>query len=257
MNKADPRGIQSIDVGGRLLTALIDAGGSMMLRDLAAATDLNPAQAHAYMTSFRRADVVEQDRASGRYQLGPLAMRLGLARIASYRPLAAAREAVIALERQLELMVAFVVWGPHAPTVVHVQTGRHPLNVNLRPGVVLSVVGSATGRVFAAFNPSPEVQRRIDAELSANFLGQKPLNLDRAGFERELETIRKNGYGARARRADPEHPWPRGTDPPSRQWRPGGRDRRRPVGASGPSPGQSRDKARAGNDPPAVTGAAQ
>ena len=194
MEKAEARGIQSIDVGGRLLAAMIDAGEPMMLRDLAAAADLNPAQAHAYMTSLRRSDLVEQDRTTGRYHLGPLAMQLGLARIASYPPLAACREAVIALERQLELMVAFIVWGAHAPTVVHVQAGRHPLNINLRPGVAMSVVGSATGRVFAAFNPSSEVQRRIDAELSERFLGQRPLSLDRSDFERDLEVIRQNGY---------------------------------------------------------------
>jgi DNA-binding IclR family transcriptional regulator len=194
MTKGEGRGIQSIDIGGRLLSALVDADGPMMLRDLAAVADLAPAQAHAYISSFRRLDLVEQDSSTGRYQLGPLAMRLGLARISSFAPLRAARDAAVRLELELGLMVALVVWGVNAPTAVQVQTGRYPLNVNLRPGMALPILGSAAGRVFAAFGWPTDIQSRIDAEFSSAYGGQKPSGLERETFDAELESIRRSGF---------------------------------------------------------------
>ena len=43
------RGIQSIDVGGRLLEALARVGEPMMLRDLAREAAMTPAKAHPYL----------------------------------------------------------------------------------------------------------------------------------------------------------------------------------------------------------------
>ncbi|WP_367194776.1 helix-turn-helix domain-containing protein [Amorphus sp. 3PC139-8] len=76
-----PRGIQSIEVGGRLLNALVAHAQPMTLKDLAAAADMAPAQAHGYLASYRRTGLVEQESASGHYQLGPLATRLATARL--------------------------------------------------------------------------------------------------------------------------------------------------------------------------------
>src|SRR5436190_1661814 len=139
------RGIQSVEVGHRLLAVLVDAGKPMILRDLAAASDLAPAQAHAYLASFRRIELVEQDAASGRYSLGPFAMRLGMARMRSFEPLAWASRSAIDLSRNLGLMVCVVVWGPQAPTVVQMQEGAHQLNLNIREGTLFSVTGTASG----------------------------------------------------------------------------------------------------------------
>lgn len=194
MSKGEGRGIQSIDIGGRLLSVLVNADGPMMLRDLAAVADLPPAQAHAYISSFRRLDLIEQDVATGRYQLGPLAMRLGLARIQSFAPLRAARDATVQLELELGLMVALVVWGVKAPTAVQVQTGNYPLNVNLRPGMALPILGSAAGRVFAAFGRPQGIAAIIDEEFYALPLDKKEAKAARKAFDAELEVIRSAGY---------------------------------------------------------------
>ena len=70
----EQRGIQSIDVGGRLLQALTRSDGAMMLKDLAEAADMPPAKAHAYLVSFCKLGLMEQDAVTGRYDLGPLAL---------------------------------------------------------------------------------------------------------------------------------------------------------------------------------------
>ena len=72
-------GIQSVETGGALLTALVASGAPMMLKDVAAAAGMPAAKAHRYLVSFIRVGLVEQDGTAGRYELGPLALQMGLA----------------------------------------------------------------------------------------------------------------------------------------------------------------------------------
>lgn len=60
-------GIQSIEVGFRLLDVLTNEPRAMMLRDLAQRAGMTPAKAHRYLVSFLRLGVVAQDPLSGRY----------------------------------------------------------------------------------------------------------------------------------------------------------------------------------------------
>ena len=60
-----------IEVGGQLLRALLARGEPMMLRDLGRNAGMSAAKAHPYFVSFARLGLVEQERASGRYELGP------------------------------------------------------------------------------------------------------------------------------------------------------------------------------------------
>jgi hypothetical protein len=73
------RGGPSREVGGQLLQVLTDADGPMMLRDLAGSAGMSAAKAHPYLVSFMQLGLIEQDRATGRYELGPLALQMGLA----------------------------------------------------------------------------------------------------------------------------------------------------------------------------------
>jgi DNA-binding IclR family transcriptional regulator len=189
------RGVQSIEVGGRLLAVMAEAAQPLMLRDLASRSALTPAQAHAYLVSFRKLGLVEQDVASGHYRLGPFALQLGLARMRSSDPLRQASTAVVELADELGLMVTVAVWGTFGPTVVQVQEAADQIHVNLRAGTVFSLTGTATGKVFAAFMPATLVEARIKAELREGSRTQRvgpPAS--RASIAEEIETVRRAGY---------------------------------------------------------------
>ena len=49
-----------------------------MLRDLAREAGMTPAKAHPYLASFSRIGLIEQDETTGRYEIGALALELGL-----------------------------------------------------------------------------------------------------------------------------------------------------------------------------------
>ena len=87
-------GIQSVEVGFELLSALSQATGALMLRDLAAAAGMSAAKAHRYLVSFQRMGLVMQYPVSTRYDLGPAALRLGLASLSRLDAVKLARERI-------------------------------------------------------------------------------------------------------------------------------------------------------------------
>jgi DNA-binding IclR family transcriptional regulator len=189
------RGVQSIEVGGRLLQALVQAGQPMMLRDIASGADVTPAQAHAYLVSFRKLGLVEQDAATGRYQLGPFALQLGLARMRAFNPLRFAGEAAARLSAELGLMVTVTVWGSFGPTIVQVHEAADQVHVNLRAGAVYSLTGTATGRVFGAFLPATALAPRLEEELAEGSRRQRIGALaTRERFDLEVTLVRGQGY---------------------------------------------------------------
>jgi DNA-binding IclR family transcriptional regulator len=174
------RGIQSIEVGGRLLVALAHDGRPMALKDLSRAAGMAPAKAHPYLVSFGKLGLVVQDGASGRYGLGPLAMQLGLISLQQSDPLRLATARLPELALALGHTVAIAVWGTHGATIVRTEEGPAPVHVTMRHGTVMSLRGTASGRLFAAFLP---------AAVLAAALGAETARID-AAFERELAAVR-------------------------------------------------------------------
>lgn len=146
-----PRGIQSIEVGGRLLQALAERGMPMALKDLAQAAAMTPAKAHPYLVSFAKLGFVEQDEVSGRYGLGPFALQLGLIGLAQQDPVRLAFPVVDQLAQQIGHTVAVAVWGEHGPVIVRVAESPAAIHVVMRHGTVLSLTGTASGWLFAAY----------------------------------------------------------------------------------------------------------
>jgi len=154
-------GIQSVEVGFALLDALSHATGALMLRDLAAAAGMSAAKAHRYLVSFQRMGLVLQDPVSTRYDLGPAALRLGLASLSRIDAVKLARDRIAALLAQTGHTLAIAVWGNQGPTMVHWSEAPQTVPVTLRLGDVMPLLTSATGRCFAAFmgNEGRDAQR--------------------------------------------------------------------------------------------------
>jgi DNA-binding IclR family transcriptional regulator len=196
------RGIQSVEVAGRLLRALADARAPLTPGDLAASGELPSSQAHAYLVSLARLGLIKRDALSGRYEPGPLALRLGLLHLAQQSALREAVPRAAALAQTLGCSVALCIAGPQGPTIVRYEHASLPLHVNLHVGTVMSLPRTATGRVFCAFL-APEAVRAMWANQAAQpaYVGigygthdAAPEPDADASFAATLETIRARGF---------------------------------------------------------------
>src|SRR6185437_4659092 len=147
------QGIQSIEVGGRILRALALASRPQMLRDLAAAAQMPPAKAHRYLVSLTRMGLVEQQEETGLYDLGGFALDLGLSALARLEPVTASATALTELREEIGQTVALAVWANHGPTIVRWLGADTPVSASLRTGSVMPLTRSATGQAFLAFLP--------------------------------------------------------------------------------------------------------
>jgi DNA-binding IclR family transcriptional regulator len=144
-------GIQSVEVGFSLLQVLAASSGPLMLRDLAAAAGMSAAKAHRYLVSFQRLALVVQDTGTTRYDLGPAALKLGLASLSRIDSVKLARQRIGPLMEQIGQTLALAVWGNQGPTMVHWEESPQAITVNLRLGDVMPLLSSATGLCFLAF----------------------------------------------------------------------------------------------------------
>ena len=188
----DRPGIKSIEVGSRLVAALVQAGGSLSLGQIAAAARMPPSKAHRYLVSFTRVGMVEQDRETRRYALGPLALQIGLAAVGSFDPLHRVIEAQTALRNRVDETVVLSVWGGRGPTVIHVEESSHPVIMTMKVGASLPMLSTATGLVFGAFMPAVITRRLIAAELKRGS-GSEPFARTRPSIEALFRSVREQG----------------------------------------------------------------
>ena len=180
------RGIQSIEVGSQLLHALVHLGRPTSLTELAREAGMTSAKAHPYLVSFGKVGLIQQDEATGRYGLGPLALQVGLISLQQSDPVRLASIELPRLALAIGHTVGIAIWGNRGPTFVRLEEGPTPIYVNRRHGTVVSLDATASGRLFAAFAPRDKVLAALRLE------GKRSATLD-ARFEAELGRIRSSG----------------------------------------------------------------
>lgn len=194
MSTKERAGIQSVEVGFALLQALGEAEGPLMLRDLARAANMSAAKAHRYLVSFQRLQLVVQDAASTRYDLGPAALKLGLASLSRLDAMKLARQRVALLMEEIGHTLALAVWGNHGPTIVHWEESPSAVTVNLRLGDVMPLLSSATGQCFAAYAPKDAIAPMLKEELArAQKQGRTDLPTSMAEARALFDAVRQRG----------------------------------------------------------------
>lgn len=191
-DRKQQRGIQSVEVGARLLQAIASARRPIGLTDLGAAANMASAQAFTYLVSLSRLGLVKRDPLSGDYEPGPLALRLGLLRLEQTAAYRAAMPQVLALAQAVGYSVAVCMPGPKGPTIVRYEHAGIPLHVNLHIGTVMSLQTTATGRVFCAFASEEQRQTMLASQLGSE-LSVQALQADQAAFETHLAEVRTRG----------------------------------------------------------------
>src|SRR6185503_12413776 len=104
------RGIQSLEIGLRVLECLEHASDPLTLTQIAQASGMRPSKVHIYLVSLMRAGMVVQESYAGRYELGPAALRVGLSALAKMSVLDKARVEMAALRDRTGHTAYLSVW---------------------------------------------------------------------------------------------------------------------------------------------------
>jgi DNA-binding IclR family transcriptional regulator len=182
-------GVQSIEVGLRLLRPLIDAGKPLNLKALADAAGFAAPKARRYLVSLIKAGLVEQDAHTGRYGFGSLSFELGLNALGLLDPDKVARATLAALEYEIGQSACLAVWRTTGPTVLAVEPSPQlgSVFVAMRVGSTLPLILSGSGQIFLAFLPRDTTGAIVAKEC-------RTFRKAAGNVDQVIEQVRRRGY---------------------------------------------------------------
>jgi DNA-binding IclR family transcriptional regulator len=185
--KRDNRsGVQSVEIAIRVLQVLVSAGHPLNLKEFSTLCRMNPSKLHRYLVSFVTTGMIAQTRRAGEYDLGKLAVEIGLAAIQRIDLANYAADHLDDLVSKTGVPASLSVWSPHGPTTVRWQRAPQPINTAFSIGSLLPLLSSATGNVFLAYMPASVTGPIVANETAAS--GEE------ANLNEIVNSVREKGY---------------------------------------------------------------
>jgi DNA-binding IclR family transcriptional regulator len=181
--------------------------GPTTLTRIAEASNMLPSRAYRYLRGLCDAGLLEQENSSGRYDLGPETLNLGLAAISRIDPVRQALGALPLLTEETGLASLISVWGSHGPTVIRCEHANltAPM-IRIREGQILPLLQTAAGNLFLAHEAraadADQLVREM-AEWNAVHKGKDRMTARR--IEEIKETVGKRGLARAVGLRTPMH----------------------------------------------------
>lgn len=190
--------IQSVDRAVRILTVL-QGGRRMSLGEIAAPLELPSSTVHGILRTLVVHGMVQQERDSGRYRLGPATLRLGNVYLDTLelRARVAARAQDLAERtgftvRTGVLLLTDVVVVHHVP-----RPGRSPEMPEV--GIVIPAHACALGKALLAYDPET-LERILTAGIARLSMTGDTIT-DPELLRRQLDEVRTTGYATESEEA--------------------------------------------------------
>ncbi len=193
--KAMPRSrapSRNLAQGLRVLEWLSRWPGGTGVREAAAALNITHSSAHRFLETMRAAGWVQQSSQTRKYELGPAAIRVGLAVLERMDLREVTRLPLRELaDRTGETAYLGILLGNRV-VYIDIVTGDHPIVVNRRVGWKTWAHGTAVGKVLLADLP-PEQLEHLLGRRRLPRVGPRGLR-SIAELGRELDTVRATGF---------------------------------------------------------------
>ncbi|WFU44283.1 IclR family transcriptional regulator [Bradyrhizobium sp. CB82] len=189
-----PGGIQALDAALSVLRVLRSFDGPAALSDIAREAGMPPSKVHRYLASFIHAGLAVQKERSGRYDLGREAAELGVAAISRNNFVVRASDELEELAAATGQAALLAVWSHNGPTVVRLERGPNLTTTSIGLGSTFPLLDSATGRIFLAYLPYPQLAARMHHELeraATTGVSWPDLNPDATSVEALTTKIRR------------------------------------------------------------------
>lgn len=176
--------IQSISIAARFLNTLANSAGPLPLSTLARETETGMSTAHRYLQSLIKEGLAVQDRGSGLYDLGPMALNIGVCALKRIDPVEIAARHMKSLAQRVAASGGVAIWTDRGPTLVRWYRSADYSISSLGLGDVLPIDNTACGLMFQAFLP-PETIAKARRLQPVHFRGAP-------GAKSRLDDIRSN-----------------------------------------------------------------
>ncbi|MER7663237.1 MULTISPECIES: IclR family transcriptional regulator [unclassified Streptomyces] len=192
------KNIQSLERAAAMLRLLAGGERRLGLSDIASSLELAKGTAHGILRTLQAEGFVEQDPASGRYQLGAELLRLGNSYLDVHELRARALVWTDDLARSSGESVHLGVVHQHGVLIVHHVFRPDDSRQVLEVGAMQPLHSTALGKVLSAYDP---VAHSEALEVDRKAFTPRTVT-DLAGFESVLDHTRARGWAA-----DMEETW--------------------------------------------------
>lgn len=194
---------RSVGVGLGVLKAIAELGRAGTLSEIARAAKMPASRTHRFLAGMIQVGAVRQDSASGRYDLGPLMVNLGVAALGRVDGVKLGTEALRGLTEATGLVSVLVIWSGGGPTVIRWEQGELQTAVRIREGRILSLLRTASGKIFLAYLPREKTAGLVKEELASRGHRDSPSRLRTMDdIERMRAEIRAEGIANNAGESD-------------------------------------------------------
>ena len=184
-------GVQSLEIGLSVLDVLIDHNEPMMLKDIAQAIQMHPAKCHRYLVSLIRKSYARQ-LSDGRYGLGDRVNALGHTGFNQNNILERLTHIANKIKDTLNCGVQIAKWFSEGPIIIQSVEPDSPISIITRIGSRMPLTTSATGQLFASYQPDAVIQPLVIAEWQTG--NQTAIAEKWRNFSQLQAKIRTQGY---------------------------------------------------------------
>ena len=196
MNK-NQGGVQSLEIGLSVLDVLIDYNEPMMLKDVAQAMQMHPAKCHRYLVSLIRKNYARQLN-DGRYGLGDRVHAMGALGAVGHSGfnqnniLDRLTHIANEIKDTLNCGVQIAKWFSEGPIIIQSVEPDTAISIITRIGSRMPLTTSATGHLFASYQPDAVIKPLVIAEWKAK---QEPAITEKwQNFNQLRAKVRTQGY---------------------------------------------------------------
>lgn len=180
--------VQAVDVAATVLDAMCDLRRPAQLKDIARIAGLQSAKAHRYLNSLVASGLASQNKETGLYGLGPMALRLGVTAIGNSDLIHRASAVLCEQCSKHQTSGHLAIWGERGPVIVRNEHGGPPIILTVGLGATMPLLRSASGRVFLAHLPRKTTEEVTKQEMQV-------LDMDEASVNEICAQTRAQGYG--------------------------------------------------------------
>ena len=184
-------GVQSLEIGLSVLDVLINHNEPMMLKDIAQAIQMHPAKCHRYLVSLIRKSYARQ-LSDGRYGLGDRVNALGHTGFNQNNILERLTHIANEIKDTLNCGVQIAKWFSEGPIIIQSVEPDSPISIITRIGSRMPLTTSATGQLFASYQPDAVIQPLVIAEWQTG--NQADIAEKWQNFSQLQAKIRNQGY---------------------------------------------------------------